>query len=73
MAAPEFKRFQRYGLKIDIEILPVEFEKREIFKIISPDRSKKSIDVERDFGTIIREIKKQAVELYGDQVDVPIL
>jgi hypothetical protein len=73
LAAPEFERFQKYGLKIDIEILPVEFEKNSVLKIISTDKKRKTIKPHQDFGTIIKEIKKQAVELYGDQVETPIL
>lgn len=73
LAAPEFGRFQRYGLKINVEILPMEFEKGQILKIVSPDKKKKTIKPEQDFETIINEIKRQAVELYGDKVEVPEL
>lgn len=62
---PNLDVLSKYGFSIQYTILPKEFEKGKILRIIYPDGNGKTIEPARDFRKIMEFIEKQAVEKYG--------
>lgn len=65
---PKLDILSKYGFSIKLEIEPHEWEKDKILKIIG---EKKRIEPVKDFPIIMDYIKKDAVRMYGPDVDKP--
>ena len=65
LAVPDLDILSNYGLSIKYTILPKEFEKGKILRIIYPDGNGKTIEPAKDFPKIMEFIEKEATEKYG--------
>lgn len=57
------------GFTIRLKLLPREFEKDYVLKMIGDTE----IQPEIHFNRIINQIREQAIQVYGNEVDVPVL
>ena len=60
-----------YGFSIDYEILPREYEKKKLLRIVYPGRSGKTIKPAIHFAPIMARIRENAVRRFGPEVDTP--
>lgn len=65
LPAPNLDVLSKYGFSLRYTILPREFEKGKILRIIYPDGKGKTIEPVKDYPKIMAFIEKQAVEKYG--------
>jgi len=61
----------RYGFSLDYQILPREYEKRKLLRIVYPHRRGKTIKPTIHFEPIMARIREDAVRRYGPKVDTP--
>ncbi len=65
---PDIDSIRERGFKIKFVIEPKEWEKNKILDIVGQE---KYIEPEKDFPKIMQEIKKDAIRIYGQDVDRP--
>jgi len=59
----------KYGIVMRYEILPREWEKGRIFKVVYGDKKGKKIQPDKHFPVIMNYIEKEAVEKYGYDIE----
>ena len=59
----------KYGFSMKYEILPREWEKSKILKIVFPNGNGSKIRPDRHFPVIMDYIKNEAVQIYGYDID----
>jgi hypothetical protein len=65
---PNIYYLEERGLEVEVIIEPKEWEKSKILDIIGKE---KYIKPAEDFPKIMKEIKKGAIRIYGQDVDKP--
>ena len=61
----------RYGFSMDYHIIPKEFEKGKILRIVHNNRSKKTITPDTHYASIMAHIANVAIDKYGPHVATP--
>lgn len=65
LPVPNLDVLSKYGFSIQYTILPKEFEKGRILRIIYPDGNGKTIEPSGNFRKIMEFVEKEAVEKYS--------
>ncbi len=70
---PDLKPLSQYGFSMILKIELGGSEKKKISKILYPEQKIKKLEIEpeADFPKIMDYIKKEAIERYGPEVDLP--
>ena len=68
---PDISILPKYGFSMEYKILPREWEKGKILKIVYPENKGKYIYPEKHFPILMEYIKKQAVEEYNYILEPP--
>ncbi|MHC5074598.1 MAG: hypothetical protein ACYTFE_07215, partial [Planctomycetota bacterium] len=69
---PDIEILSKYGFSMEYKILPREWEKGKILKVVYPDKKGKYIYPEKHFPILMEYIKEQAIEKYKYIIDEPI-
>ncbi|OHB62768.1 MAG: hypothetical protein A2Y76_04200 [Planctomycetes bacterium RBG_13_60_9] len=63
--APTLDVLSRWGLAVEVEIEPHEWEKNKILRIVYPDGKGRRIRPDAHFAPILRSIRRDAIARYG--------
>ncbi len=66
---PRLDVLARYGFAARVEIEPHEWESGKILRLVYGDPPQKRIDPEEHFVTIMRDIQREAVAMYGPEYE----
>jgi hypothetical protein len=68
---PDLSSLGGYGFSARLEIEPREWERKEILRIVYPDRKERTgrIEPAKHFGPIMEGIRARAIQRYGPYVD----
>ena len=70
---PSMDSLNQYGFKMNLQMKPKESEKKQVLKIVYPDKRDTVLKPSVHFPKIIAHIRQEAIKKTGQDVDKPTL